>query len=501
MKTDIVIIGSGIGGMTAASALAQIGRKVVVLEKSRDFGGLTTSFRRHRWEFNTGLHMHMWPAKQKDRYQRLWEVLGGAGMTWKESSVRYGRPGYEWSMPTRPDQLREELHAKFPSEAGRIDKYLDDMRSIYHDFDSYCVTSCVAGNKIGSFVHRIAGAGIRKQESQTVGEYFDKAGFSEDLRNHLAFFWDNYGLSPSAGGFVPHCLMAQCFINGCFLPDAPASTIAKGFRARIEAAGGEIATSEGVEHVVVAGGKARGVVTSRGRTIEAETIISCCGAEASYGLLPEEHRAPSLEIPVSQVSFVQLHAGLKPDAAGSYPLEPGCYWYFGGDRTDVDLWDPEATGFRPPYLNVQFLDSGALSIMVAASWRPFERWESTRVCRRGDDYDAFMERCVQGMLEMVEERFPGIGSRIEFIDSASPLTIRDYTSHDGGRCYGVGPSPGRYSTRHLQPATSLRGFYLGGQDVCNPGVLGGFIGGMMAAVASCKRDLVSDVLRMNGVKP
>jgi all-trans-retinol 13,14-reductase len=53
---DVIIIGSGISGLTAAAALSRTGQKVLLLEQHWVAGGLTQTFQRGEWQFATGVH-------------------------------------------------------------------------------------------------------------------------------------------------------------------------------------------------------------------------------------------------------------------------------------------------------------------------------------------------------------------------------------------------------------------------------------------------------------
>src|SRR5262245_64213839 len=87
-RWDAIVIGAGVGGLAAAGVLAQLGRRVLVLEQHRVPGGLMQSFRRGPWAWDVGLHVagEMGGAGAGGR---LLSRLAGRKVGWTRIDVPY----------------------------------------------------------------------------------------------------------------------------------------------------------------------------------------------------------------------------------------------------------------------------------------------------------------------------------------------------------------------------------------------------------------------------
>ena len=127
---DAIVIGSGIGGMTAAGLLAAVdGRRVLVLEKHTEPGGLTHVFRRDGAAWDVGLHYvgRMAPGSQ---LRSLFDYLSGVGLRWNrfpDAFDRFVDPGLEFSVPSDRKRYRRRLLERFPDEAAAIRRYFRDI--------------------------------------------------------------------------------------------------------------------------------------------------------------------------------------------------------------------------------------------------------------------------------------------------------------------------------------------------------------------------------------
>ena len=132
---DVIVIGSGIGGLSAAAALAREGKRVLVVERHTQLGGLTQTFERNGYRFNVGVHYiggagdtdgHAGPAK------KIFDVLTPHGIPMASMGPVYDRvhfPGMTIEFEHPAARLVETLKVRFPSEAAGIDRYFDSMRA------------------------------------------------------------------------------------------------------------------------------------------------------------------------------------------------------------------------------------------------------------------------------------------------------------------------------------------------------------------------------------
>ena len=131
MSYDVIVIGSGIGGLTTAGLLARAaGKRVLVLERHTEPGGLTHTFRRDGASCNVGVHYigQVAPGSQGRTY---FDYLSGGELEWNRMPDAYDRfvyPGLDLSVSSDPDRYEHDLVTAFPQEAKAIHRYFKDVR-------------------------------------------------------------------------------------------------------------------------------------------------------------------------------------------------------------------------------------------------------------------------------------------------------------------------------------------------------------------------------------
>ena len=131
--------------------------------------------------------------------------------------------------------------------------------------------------------------------------------------------------------------------------------------------------------------------------------------------------------------------------------------------------------------------------MAPYDW--FQRWETQRWKKRGEEYEALKNRLTERMLEPLLEHCPQIEGKIDHAELSTPLSTRHFAGFHQGEIYGLAATPERFADRWLKPKTPIPGLFLTGSDVATAGVAGALHGGMFAASVILGRDIRKDVAR------
>jgi phytoene dehydrogenase-like protein len=128
MKYDVIIIGSGLGGLVCGAGLSQTGKRVLVLERQLQPGGCLQSFRRQGLSFDTGLH-YVGGLTPGHRIYEAFSYLGLMDLPWQRMDdsgfdrITIGDTTYP--LASGYDNFVDTLAQYFPKERENLCKYVE----------------------------------------------------------------------------------------------------------------------------------------------------------------------------------------------------------------------------------------------------------------------------------------------------------------------------------------------------------------------------------------
>jgi all-trans-retinol 13,14-reductase len=493
---DAIVIGSGIGGLACAAALARMRRRVLVLERHDVAGGLTQTFSRDGYTWDVGVHYlgDMAPGRPA---RRVLDWLSGGTIEMAPLGAVYDTvrfPGdFEFQYARPEAALRAGLKEKFPASEREIDAFLEAIAAAERAAMAMFAARSMPGT-LGEVFGWLQGSKLRRWWGRTTAEVLGELIGDPRLRSVLAAAWGDHGGRPAEGSFGMQAVVMRHYLNGAWYPFGGASVFARALGKAIAAAGGEVRTSSVVTEIVLKDVAAAGVRLAGGETIAAPRVISDAGAHNTVArLLPAAAResAWGREILGLEPSLchLQLYLGLEGDIR-SRGASTSNYWFY--DTWDVGdaAWSDPFEQAAPRLVFVSFPSlknpspgKHTAEVVAFTGWDVFSEWRDSDHGARPPAYQGFKTLIEERLLAQFERRFPALAPLVRWREVSTPLTTAAFTGAWRGGSYGLEPTPRRFLSRNLGVRTPIRGLYLAGQDAATTGVTGAMMGGVLAAAA------------------
>ncbi|MFZ1040445.1 MAG: NAD(P)/FAD-dependent oxidoreductase [Anaerolineales bacterium] len=512
---DVIVIGSGAGGLTAALALAQAGKKVLVLEQHDRPGGWTHSFTLEGYRFSPGVH-YIGGLQEGGGLRRIYD---GLGVSQDLTFVELNPDGYDHifigekriDFPKGKENLIERLKSHFPHEAKGIDSYFADLVNM--------VESLARLGNLTDPLKAAMGTPIVLKWARATGKDFLDAHVSDPvLRAVLSGQSGDHGMPPSQVSAFMHVGITYHYLNGGYYPLGGAFTLPRALIRALKRAGGEIRLQSRVKRILMEHKKVIGVELDSGEKLRANVMISNADPEVTFGqLIGRENLSVRLRRKIDSVKYspscLSLFFATDMDLRGA-GLDSGNMWYY--EHADLDriytdgLTDAMLRDDTPPgmFLTVTTLKDPSkmhsghhtCESFTFVGYEAFERWAHSKYGARPSDYEAMKEDLAWRMVRGLEKRIPGLSKHIVFYSLGTPLTNEHYLNATRGNLYGIDKRPSQVGPWSFSPRTEFDGLYLCGASTLSHGVAGVTQSGIDAAkaVLNCRS---RDLLTQHGATP
>ncbi len=483
-KYDAIVIGAGLGGLSAATMLARNGLSVLLLERHNVPGGYATSFVRGRYEFEIALHelSGIGPPERRGNLYRYLDYLGVASkVEFLRTSNLYRSvfPGLDITLPVGREEFEARLCETFPHEATGIRRFVKRVFDMGHDFGKI-VRERGVRNPITMplrFPH------FFRYLPTTWAHVLNRDVRDPRARATLSQYWGYFGMPPSQISFLYFATGLAAYVRqGPAFPRDRSQALSNAFISTFEELGGQVQFNCGVRRITTTDGRVTGVITEEDEEIVADWIISnadpittcrdMIGAQAPSDFFA---KLQSSEVAASTVN-VYLGVARPHEKLGLNEHEI----FINGDD-DFDRQYAQMRKLEPPSAiavtcyNVVYPDISppGTSMVVLTALMFGEPWYQVPPA----EYVDTKNRIADGILRLAETIAPGLREYAEVVEVSTPLTNIRYAGTRGGSIYGFNQPPRDNMVWRMGHRGPMDGLYFVGAWT-QPG--GGFEPAMMS---------------------
>lgn len=219
---DTIVIGSGMGGLSAAAILSKSGERVLLLEKDTKFGGCTHELQKSKTEFDAGLHYvggQIWKNDNSSVSRNVMNYITNNKVDWDCLDDVYDVvvvSGEKFPMKRGIKNQIQSLVESFPEEEAAIRKYWKEVEKTVSVVPRLVTDAIATGYVSHNVVKFFANAEIGEE---TVDAALTRIGVkSHKLRDVLTYLHCNYGVAPSEGSWLQHALVVSHYCDGAAYP-------------------------------------------------------------------------------------------------------------------------------------------------------------------------------------------------------------------------------------------------------------------------------------------
>jgi all-trans-retinol 13,14-reductase len=471
MGYDVIIIGGGLGGLTAGAKLAREGRKVLLIEQHDKPGGCATTFKRNDYVVELGLH-EMDGLDKDDIKQTIFrelQVFESVEFIRVPEFYRFVNERVDIVIPDNAEQAIDTLIKKFPGDEQGIRKFFKDIGGLRREISKlprqrWKVALALPFIPIvfpKLFIYR----------NKTVGSFLDSIVKSDDLKlvlmgNLIYYHNDPYTLSMLyyAGG------QGSYYAGGGWYVKGGSQKLSNYLSRVITDNGGEVILNHLATKILTKDNRAVAVEYRRKKAGDSEEvkvfardiIANTAIPNVAYHLLfKEASRRLSSHIENLEIacSLLTVYLGFKKPLRELGNKHYSTFVFHPSVQKHADILKNSRGDFRKRnfcFVDYSQVDSGLApegkSLGVIVTYDYISDWENLS----SQEYRARKEEVAQILIARLDILIPGIKKEIEYYEVGTSKTIRRYTLNPGGTPYGYAQIPGQAGVRRIRQKSPIK---------------------------------------------
>lgn len=469
-KYDVVIIGGGLGGLTAGALLAKKKKRVLLLEQHNVVGGCATTFKRKGFKVEAGLH-EMDGFGPTDLKRNIFKTLGifdKVKFIKLSEFYRFTKGDLDITIPDDFKEAQIVLSKAFPHEKQGIKKYFKRIITIHRQINRM-------PSKLWKFIlvapiFPILYWSVIASFKDTLGQFLDRIIKDEELKILLSANLQYYHDDPYTMSMMYYGAAQGGYYNGgAYFIEGGSQNLSNAFAEVIKENGGEVKTNSLVTEILVKDGRAYGVKYTNKKDqsineVKSLKIISNSSIPFTVNnLLPngEKKKFAKYEKLEHAMSLITVFIGLKDRE----PLKNNLYSTFYFDDNIKSIKDINK-GYKSDYSNRSFvfvdygaedptLGEGDKNLAVICTSDYLEDYDGLT----DEEYKNKKSKIESTLIKKLESIYPGISKKIEYLEVGTAKTIKRYTLNPSGTPYGYAQIPSQAAILRPQVTSPIKGLY------------------------------------------
>lgn len=407
---DVVVIGSGLGGLTAANILAREGLSVLLAEQHYKLGGLATWFKRpggHIFDIS----LHGFPYGMVKSCRRYWSKEIADSIVQLEG-VRFDNPMFSLTTTFDRQDFTKLLTSQFGIEEEKVKAFFDTAR----------------------------GMNFYDDQSITTRQLFDRffPGREDVVRLLMEPITYANGSTLEDPAITYGIVFSNFMSKGVFVFQGGTDKLVKSMEKVMKENGVDVRINCDVEKINVSQSKVESVVIN-GKTIKTRAVVSNANLRSTIFQLTGEDKFDRSFVDEANAvrlnnSSTQVYMAMAPE--DTVPRDTGDLLFCStAERFQTDLLlsrDITSRTFSFYYPDTRPEGKGR-TLIVSSTNANYEDW----VGMSKDEYESSKEDLVNTTLDSLEKYVPNCRERIVHAEAATPVTFEHYTKHVNGASFGT----------------------------------------------------------------